>query len=124
MPTMKQVGEFVDQIALIDLDNGMQITTRITKVEDDQIHTEECILFQLVPNPQNPQQPQLNGQPLGGPFRDKEKPSTPIDLSRVVFIHTPIDAIAKAYMQATTGIEIAGANQMPRGEARQGIIGG
>ena len=121
MPTAKQVEEFKDQIVLIDIDNGMQLCTRIKGVENDQIICEDIILFQIattVPDPSRPPGPgnmpeqSIQAQPLGGPFRAETSPTPPIDLSRVLFIHKPIDPIEKAYMSANSGIQVAGAGTL------------
>lgn len=123
MPTIAQLQAHVDKIVLIDMDNGMQLTTRIknVEVEHNQLITEAIIMFQLAHMPpQGPgQQPQpsIQAQHLGGPFRNQTSPPPPIDIHRIMFVHTPIDEIEKAYMQATSGIEIAGAG------AIQGIRG-
>lgn len=123
MPSVDDVIQFNDKIVLIDLENGMQLTTRIKGVSDDKQHIvcDDVMLFQVsvtLPNPNAPPGPgnepqqRIQSARLGGPFRHSDSPNPPIPLARVLFIHTPIDAIEKAYMQATTGIEVAGADTL------------
>jgi len=123
MPTADDTLQFQNKIVLIDLENGMQLTTRIKGVSDDKTHLvcDDIMMFQItvaVPDPSRPPGPtneptqRIQSARLGGPFRHPSSPSPPIPLHRVMFIHLPIDAIEKAYMQATTGIEIAGADAL------------
>lgn len=123
MPSADDVIQFNDKIALIDLENGMQLTTRIKGISDDKKHIlcEDILLFQITvttpnpslpPGPGNEPQQKIQSARLGGPFRHPDSPIPPIPLSRVLFIHLPIDAVEKAYMQATTGIAIAGADAL------------
>ena len=123
MPSVDDVIKFNDKIVLIDLENGKQITTRIKGVSDDKTHIvcEDIMMFQITvsvpdpsrpPGPNNEPQQRIQSARLGGPFRHPHSPSPPVPLHRVMFIHLPIDAIEKAYMQATTGIEIAGADAL------------
>jgi hypothetical protein len=123
MPTTTEASEFKDKIVLIDLENGMQLTARIKDVVDEHIICEDILLFQITvttpnpnlpPGPGNEPQQKIQSARLGGPFRHPDSPTPPIPLLRVLFIHLPIDAIEKAYMQATTGIAIAGADTLGR----------
>jgi hypothetical protein len=120
-PKVRYISKFIGQIILIDLDNGMQVTTRLKNVVDDQLICDDIILFQIAtvlpdpsmpPGPGNVPQQTLQTQPLGGPFRDPKSGSPPIDLERVMFVHKPIDAIDRAYSKATSGIEVVGAGAL------------
>ncbi len=119
MPTADDALTYKDKIVLVDLENGMQLTTRIKDVKNDHLICDEIMMFQItvaVPNPDMPPGPgnepkqRIQSAKLGGPFRHPNSPTPPIPLHRVMFIHLPIDAIEKAYMQASTGITIAGAD--------------
>lgn len=125
MPTADNALEYKEKIVLIDLENGMQLTTRIKDVKDEHLICDDILMFQItveVPNPNMPPGP--NNEPkqriqsarLGGPFRHPSSPNPPIPLHRVMFIHIPIDAIEKAYMQTSTGIAIAGADALKQFE--------
>ncbi len=125
MPTTAEASGFKDKIVLIDLENGMQLTTRIKDVVDEHIICEDIMMFQVsvaVPNPELPPGPgnepqqRIQSAKLGGPFRHPNSPIPSIPLQRVMFIHLPIDAIEKAYMQASTGITIAGADTLRKFE--------
>jgi hypothetical protein len=126
MPTAETALKSKGEIVLIDLENGMQLTTRITDVVDEHLITDDIMMFQITvatpnpdmpPGPGNEPQQRIQSARLGGPFRHPNSPNPPIPLHRVMFIHQPIDAIEKAYMQASTGIAIAGADAL-KGLAR------
>ena len=125
MPTAETALKFKNEIVLIDLENGMQLTTRIKDVIDEHIITDDIMMFQITvatpnpdmpPGPNNEPQQRIQSARLGGPFRHPTSPNPPIPLHRVMFIHTPIDAIEKAYLQASSGIAIAGADTLKKFE--------
>jgi hypothetical protein len=113
--TPVQIEEFGNDIVLIDLENSMQITTRIDSIEEDYIVLSKPILFQIQTDP-NTGQASIGGQPLGGPFRDgtKNNDQVSLDIRHIMFIHYPIDPIEGAYLQATTGIQVAPASTIIR----------
>jgi hypothetical protein len=125
MPTPEDALGFKEEIVLIDLENGMQLTTRIKGVENDHIICDDIMMFQITvatpnpdmpPGPGNEPQQRIQSARLGGPFRHASSPNPPIPLHRVMFIHKPIDAIERAYQQASSGITIAGADTLKKFE--------
>ena len=117
MPTISQIEELGDDIVMVELENGLVLTTRIDHVnaEERQVSLKDPMIFQIGPPQQPGGQPVVHGQALGGPFRDPAKPSTPLDIDRILFIHHPIEALKKAWMKNTSGIEIADASILHTG---------
>lgn len=110
--------KYEGKVALLDLVSGLQVTTEITHVGTERIECNRPIIFQITtepadpsspPSANNPMQQKLNAVPMGGPFT--HPPSTArIDFRHIIAVYDPIDAIEKAYLQATSGIQLAGAD--------------
>ena len=127
-----RIAEFekhVGNVVLLDLVSGMQVCTEIKSLDTDmnKINTGKVVIFQIAmepqnpnhpPSPQNPMQQKVNAQPYGGPFT---LPHTgmPFDVQHVISVHVPVSGIEKGYLQAVSGIEIAGAAPMG---GPQGIV--
>ena len=119
------VAPYRGKIALVDLVSGMQVCAEI---KDDGIlggdpltvTLSNPIVFQVAVEPQDPQQPpspmnpvvqKLNAMPYGGPFT-RPKDEMVLDLAHILTMHEPADGLEKAWMQATSGIEVVGAGAM------------
>ena len=106
------------KVVLLDLVSGMQICTEVTEVTDTQIVTGKVMIFQIAVEPQDPSQPphqtlnpvvqKVNAMPYGGPFIIP-KSEMSFDLDHILQAHEPVGQIEKGYLQAASGIEIAGA---------------
>jgi hypothetical protein len=109
----------VGNIVLLDLISGMQVCTEIKSLDHDlgKINTGKVVVFQIAvepvdpsqpPGPNNPMQQKVNAQPYGGPFT---LPHTECayDVAHIIQVWVPVAGIEKGYLQATSGIEIAGA---------------
>lgn len=118
-------SEFLDHVGdvvLLDLVSGMQVCTEIKEIDEVQnkVYTGKVVVFQIAMEPQNPNYPpseqnpmqqKVNAQPYGGPFT---LPHTDMsfDAAHVITLHVPVSGIEKGYLQATSGIEIAGAESI------------
>ena len=116
---ISEFDEHVGKIVLLDLISGMQVCTEIKSLDEEisKVHTGKVVVFQIAMEPQNPQFPpseqnpmqqKVNAQPYGGPFT---LPHTECayDAAHVMNVWVPVAGIEKGYLQATSGIEIAGA---------------
>jgi len=112
------VKKYEGKIVLLDLVSGLQVTAEIDSVDDRSVSVSRPVVFQIVtepadptsrPSPNNPIQQKLNAAPYGGPF-SHPKDEVKFDLRHVIGIHEPVDGIEKAYLQATSGIQVAGAD--------------
>ena len=130
-----RISEFekhIGNVVLLDLISGMQVCTEIKGMSDigeegPKVHTGKIVIFQISVEPQDPTQPpsptnpmhqKINAQPYGGPFTLPHTECS-FDIEHIMMIHVPVSGIEKAYLQSTSGIEIAGA--APLG-GPQGIV--
>jgi len=126
---ISEFTKFIGEIVLLDLVSGMQVCTEIKSLDDEKakVNTGKVVMFQIAvepadptrpPDANNPMQQKVNTQHYGGPFT---LPHTelPLDAAHIMAIHVPISAIEKGYLQATSGIEIAGASAL---SGPQGIV--
>lgn len=111
--------EHVGDVVLLDLVSGMQVCTEIKEIDKllSKIITGKVVIFQIAvepvdptlpPSQNNPMQQKVNAQPYGGPFTLPQTESS-FDAAHVITVHVPVSGIEKGYLQATSGIEIAGA---------------
>ena len=126
----KDLEPSVGKVMLLDLVSGIQITTQIESVDDSQVHCKRPIIFQITvqpvdpslpPSPANPPQQTMQGIPYGGPFTHPRQ-DVSFDLAHVLSAHDPIDAIDKAYMQVTSGIQLAGADALGQLDSKLKIV--
>jgi len=112
----------IDDILLLDLVSGMQVCTEIKSLDDmnGSATTGKLMVFQISVEPQNPQLPpsdvnpmvqKVSTNPYGGPFTIPKAENT-LYAADIVMVHVPIAAVEKAYLQAISGIEIAGAGAL------------
>lgn len=118
-----EFNKHVGSVVLLDLVSGMQICTELKSInkEMEKIKVGKIIIFQISVEPKDPTQPpheqlnpimqKLNAQPYGGPFTTAKTESA-FDFEHVLQAHEPVDGIEKAYLQATSGIEVVGAGAM------------
>jgi hypothetical protein len=113
--------EFKGKIAMIDLVSGVQVCAEIIDLDDSSITVRKPMVFQVSVEPQDPSQPphpqhnpivqKINAAPYGGPFvvpRTERR----FDLIHVIDLHECQSQIEKGYLQAASGIEIAGAGAL------------
>lgn len=114
------IDDYEKKIVILDLVSGLQITTKVLAVYSDTMVCERPIIFQVSAEPadpsappshSNPMQQKLSAVPFGGPF-SVPKDKVTFDLDHILAIHEPIDVIEKSYLQATSGIQLAGANDI------------
>jgi len=118
-----EFNKHVGSVVLLDLVTGMQICTELKAInkEMSKIEVGKIIIFQISVEPKDPTQPphdqlnpiiqKLNAQPYGGPFTTVGTEHA-FDFEHVLYAHVPVDGIEKAYLQATSGIEVVGAGAM------------
>ena len=115
---------FEGKIKMVTLISGQQVCAEIQSVDDTHVILYKPLAFQIAVEPQDPAQPphpqmnpvvqKLNAQPFGGPFiiaSDEQQ----FDLNHILAIHEPLGQMEKGYLQATSGIEIAGAGALQGG---------
>ncbi len=119
---LSEFEKHVGDVVLLDLISGMQVCTEIKGMhneggEGSKVDTGKVVIFQIAvepqdptqpPSPTNPMQQKINTQPYGGPFTLPHTECS-FDIEHIIMIHVPVSGIEKAYLQATSGIEIAGA---------------
>lgn len=116
---ISEFRDHVGDVVLLDLVSGMQVCTEIKELDKelDKVITGKVVVFQIAvepvdptspPGPNNPMQQKVNAQPYGGPFTLPHTESS-FDAAHVITVHVPVSGIEKGYLQATSGIEIAGA---------------
>lgn len=131
-----EFNKHVGSVVLLDLVTGMQLCTELKAINKDanKIEVGKIIVFQISVEPKDPTQPpheqlnpimqKLNAQPFGGPFTVAKTEST-FDIEHILMVHVPVDGIEKAYLQATSGIEVVGAGAMAGLKGGPtGIVGG
>lgn len=116
---ISEFPEHVGNVVLLDLISGMQVCTEIKSLDEDlsKVHTGKVVVFQIAmeprdpnypPSDQNPMQQKVNAQPYGGPFTLPHTECS-YDAAHIMQVWVPVGGIEKGYLQATSGIEIAGA---------------
>lgn len=128
---ISEFNKHIGNVVLLDLISGMQVCTEIKSLDkaDTKVNTGKIVIFQISVEPQdptrapdqnlNPMIQKINAQPYGGPFTLPHTEGS-FDVEHIMMLHVPVSGIEKAYLQSTSGIEIAGA--APLG-GPQGIVG-
>jgi hypothetical protein len=108
----------------------MQVCTEIKSVDEinDKVLTGKIVIFQISVEPQdptrapdpnlNPMIQKINAQPYGGPFTLPHTEGS-FDVEHIMMCHVPVSGIEKAYLQSTSGIQIAGAETL---SGPQGLV--
>lgn len=114
------LSNYENKVVILDLVSGLQVTTEVTEVYDCTLVCKNPIVFQvnaepadplLPPSHSNPMQQKLSATPYGGPF-SVQKDEVTFELQHIIAIHEPIAVIEKSYLQATSGIQLAGADDI------------
>ncbi len=119
---ISEFSKHIGNVVLLDLISGMQVCTEIKSLDDDlkKVNTGKVVVFQIAMEPQNPNMPpseqnpmqqKVNAQPFGGPFTLPHTECS-YDVAHVMNVWVPVSGIEKGYLQATSGIQIAGAAPM------------
>lgn len=114
---IEDLATLVGEIVLLDLVSGMQIATKVTGVDpaENKVNVERPVLFQIQAAPPaapgQPPQQQLACVNYGGPFAIQRDDHS-FDASHVINAHKMVADIEKAYIQATSNIQIAGAETL------------
>jgi hypothetical protein len=114
-------SDYNGKIAMLDLVSGVQVCAEIIDLDDSTITVRKPMVFQVAVEPQDPSQPphqtmnpivqKVNAAPYGGPFV-VAKTEMKFDLIHIIQMHEAMTQFEKGYLQATTGIEIAGAGAL------------
>ena len=100
----------------------MQVCAEIKSATEHsgKVITGKVVIFQVsvepqdpsrAPDPSNPMVQKVATHPYGGPFCVAHT-EMPFDVEHIMMIHKPIAAVEKGYLQATSGIQIAGAGAL------------
>jgi hypothetical protein len=119
---ISEVTPHIGNIVLLDLVSGMQVCTEIKSVikETGKVITGKVVIFQVSVEPQDPSRPpdpsnpmvqKVATHPYGGPFCVPHT-EMPFDVEHIMMMHSPVAAVEKGYLQATSGIAIAGAGAL------------
>lgn len=127
----EDIQPYMGKVALLDLVSGAQICAQLVKDRlmggghKDRVTVHKPMMFQVAvepqdptipPGPMNPVVQKVNAIPYGGPFAVPRDEIT-IDLSHIICVFEAQGQVEKGYLQAASGIEIAGAG------ALQGLAG-
>ena len=117
------------QIKMVTLITGQQLCATVKTVLQDSVVLHKPLAFQIAMEPQDPNQPphpqmnpivqKLNAMPFGGPFIIPTE-EQPFDIEHILAVNEVMGQMEKAYMQATSGIEIAGADAL---RGAPGLVG-
>lgn len=102
-------------VMLFDLVSGIEVTAEVKELHDDHVVVGKMLVFQigLQPGPDGQPVQQVSVMPFGSPFAVTQQPTeTPISYDHITFVHEPKSEVEKAYRQAATGIQIAGAGAL------------
>lgn len=119
---ISELSDRVGKVVLLDLVSGMQVCTEIKSIDEEsgKITTGKIMIFQVVVEPQDPSRPpdqnnpvvqKVNTLPYGGPFIHPKSENV-LYAANIIMPHEPVNAIEKGYLQAVSGIEIAGAGSI------------
>ncbi len=119
----------VGKVVMLDLVSGVQVCGEIKEITETALIIRKPMVFQVAVEPQDPSQPphqtmnpivqKINAAPYGGPFIIP-KTEMSFEHIHVIAIHDPQGSFEKGYLQAASGIEIAGADALRGGP---GIVG-
>jgi len=119
---ISELQQSVGSVVLIDLVSGVQICTEIKEIDEEtgKATTGKIMIFQIIQEPQDPRNPpgpnnpilqKVNAIPYGGPFTHA-KSENALYAENMIMAHSPIAELEKSYLQAVSGIEIAGAGAL------------
>ena len=111
------------KIAVLDLVNSEQITTKVKEIDQEtgRVLLGQLIVYSHVPNPSEPGKAAVVHvphavQPTGATLI-KPRDENPIDIEHIIFAYDPHPDIEKAFLHATSGIQLAGADAISRLDA-------
>ncbi len=127
MNVLKKLQDNVGEVVILDLVNSAQVTTKIMESPElGLVKVGKLLVFQVSVEPANPmKQPDPVHNPLehrvrnasyGYPLFDTED-GIELSIDHIIMVHDCHADMAKVYLQAVSGIAIAGANAISQLDA-------